>query len=355
MEKFDLSPVHNDNSEEKEIKNMKIKDGVITVTLQQGSDTPKIITVNEGESISIDKNGDVQNDEDQSIKIHETPSQKNETPAIEIAPEIDFNVKKQRVSEGIYSLVEDQLKNSEYPSEITGIGMSQDFTTNSMNSKNRYVTLPRDAYSCVAEVKIARRPDWFDTDYKNFMLNDHDLIPLGTHVEEGDKNSIHVVVFSEDYSSKEGERTIGEYVLSKLPDDIILTRVLSEEESKKYEAGSKDLGSERGDILWGNGEIHTAIHNISSEFINNEKYTKALKFKIKKEILQKLMESSSAEIGTYNWVFVNRDENSPLPFEAEIVFKPEAQQILIDGFNRWRKEDGGSILENPFASTTERY
>lgn len=217
------------------------------------------------------------------------------------------------------------------------------------NSRMETIDLPPNTYRCTADIKVINRDgqNWH-LETMEFMLFEGTLLPLKTHVRER-KNTFPVYKFSSDFKSYESEQTIADYIMEKLPNDIILTRVLSDEEAQKYEQGREDLGSP-GNMFWGKGIIHTALHNVSSEFINKQSYPKVIKFKISKEKLKELLQSSAAEIGTYGWVFLDRDQNSPFPFEAEVVFNPEAKQALVDGYNRWKAEDGGSIQDNPFAN-----
>jgi hypothetical protein len=179
----------------------------------------------------------------------------------------------------------------------------------------------------------------------DFMLLENDLVPLGTHVAEQASN-FKVYRLNENLDGITEAIPVQQYLLDRFPDDITLTRVLSEEEALKFANGDTRLGSSHS-VFW-QDTVHTAVHNITNEFENSVHYQKAIKFKLKKTEIAKLVELGEAKLGTYSFVFKKRDQNSPFPFDLEAAFYKGAIPTLLEGYQRWVREVEQPYIENPF-------
>ncbi len=220
------------------------------------------------------------------------------------------------------------------------------------DSKMKLQNLPANIRVCTAELKTTdNHTSHTSAGFVIFILIDQTLVPLNTHVLEI-KNTVPVFELSEDYNSYVLKTTLANYVLSNIPDNVFLTRVLSGEEAQRYFDGVK-IGS-RGNIYWKEGLVHTALHNTTSEYINEANYPKLVKFKLSKDKLRELLNQNALEISTYEWVFLDRDAHSPFPFEVEMTFIPEAHEALIEAYRSWQRETGKIVEENPFANYQKR-
>lgn len=176
-----------------------------------------------------------------------------------------------------------------------------------------------------------------------FMQYDTSLIPLWTHISKY-KDSFFVYPIEEDKK----KLPLYDYILEKLPERITLYRVLSAGEAKKFEESDKeDIGSTHP-LYWTEKTVHTSIHNISSEFIQEDTYNRLIGFEFSKDQIKKLLDSGIADIGTYSSIFCDRDPKSPLPFDTEMIFHKESFDMLMEGYKRRKENTGRTYLENPF-------
>ncbi len=177
----------------------------------------------------------------------------------------------------------------------------------------------------------------------DFMVYNNVLIPLGTAASMK-KNEFFVYPLS----PWKNKIPINDFVTETLPEHITLFRVLSEEEAKMFsENNTKELWSTH-QLFWQEKAIHTSIHNITDEFIQEEAYKKLIGFEFSKEDIKKLLHSGKAQLGTYDSVFSDRKTNSPLPFDLELVFDQHAFDDLVQGYKKWAKKTGKTYLDNPF-------
>ena len=197
-----------------------------------------------------------------------------------------------------------------------------------------------------AEVRRIRSSDndWVP-DELEFLLADHTLIPLGTHSSQT-QGKFKVYELDDSLRNVLRTKELDDYILEHLPDNVILTRVLSEKEADKFATAQADIGSSAGS-LWAD-TVHTALHNVSNEFEQHKGYSKVIKMKMQKLELAKLLKSGKAHIGNYNFLFRNRDPNSPLPFDSEVVFGKKSLPALLGAYQRWRAETGVPYVDSPF-------
>lgn len=209
---------------------------------------------------------------------------------------------------------------------------------------NGLLDIPYDLYHAyVQEVRLSNR------NVRNFTLDfiriENDIVPLGTHVRTI-SNSYRVYRLNGREDGVASQLPLPEYILNGLPECVLLTRVLSEDEALKFARGANDLGSSHP-IFW-QGAVHTAIHNFTNEFEDSDCYKKAVKFKLMKSQIADSISKGHTGFGTCGFVFKNRDQTSPFPFEVEAVFTKDAITLLLDGYRQWVTEDGQSYINNPF-------
>jgi|GEM_PF-4652110 hypothetical protein len=219
------------------------------------------------------------------------------------------------------------------------------------DSQNETVGLPANVWHCVAEFRRIRKEDghWHTTDLP-FLQYSNVVVPLKTHVNAESKE-YSVYYLNQTNSGVEKTEPLSNYILAKLPDEVILTRVLSEAETSLFEKGEAgSLGSLRDDSMWSSGTFHTALHNVSSEFLNSENYSRTIEFKLDKDVLKELYDQGLAHFGTYDFLFKERKEDSPFPFEVEIIFKKEALPQIMTAYKKWSEETGQVSIPNPFFS-----
>lgn len=182
----------------------------------------------------------------------------------------------------------------------------------------------------------------------HFMRIGHDVVPLGTHARHDPSGAL---AYQLDGSLREivSTRLLSDYILDKLPGDVLLTRVLSADEAAKFAAGDPGLGSSMPPFWY--EAVHTAIHNVTNEFEHSNAYPQMVGMLLPRSRLQDLVASGSATLGTYGYMFRDRDPDSPLPFEAEAVFKHEAIADLLRAYRTWSEQTGADYLDNPFHQT----
>jgi len=66
--------------------------------------------------------------------------------------------------------------------------------------------------------------------------------------------------------------------------------------------------------------------------------------------LKNLLKSGAIQVGTYNYMFSERDPNSPFPFDFEIKFNKGGFPFLLKAYKRWVDKTGTSFIDNPFFS-----
>ena len=195
------------------------------------------------------------------------------------------------------------------------------------------------------EYKRSRVSDghWYIRSLK-FLVNDNTLIPLGTHVH--DQKDYQVYHLKDSNTSVLSSESLDQHILTKLPENIVLTRVLSEKEAKKFENGDKSLGSTH-QLFW-KDVVHTAVTSITNEFEHQEGYEKAIKAKFTKPELAKLVGQGQVRFYTYEFAFKNRSPESPFPFDLEAVFSVPAIPTLLAGYHSWAQDEGSPYINNPF-------
>lgn len=197
----------------------------------------------------------------------------------------------------------------------------------------------------IIKVEFARmnrdRGGWFkDLD---FFYTGDTLIPLGTHAF-GDRLVFKVYQIGAN-NNVVSETPLGDFLIDGLGQRAVLTRTLSEKEATKYTEGPEGLGSSY--FPFWTEAIHTVVHNFTNEFCG-EGYEKAVKFILSPSELIKLLKRKVIEVGTYGYIFPNRNPDSPFPFDFEIKINKDGFPILFEGYNRWANESGSLYIDNPF-------
>ncbi len=185
------------------------------------------------------------------------------------------------------------------------------------------------------------RGGWFK-DF-DFFYTGGTLIPLGTHAFS-DRFVFKVYQIDAD-NNVISETPLGDFLVGGLGQRTVLTRTLCEKEAIKYAGGPGELGSSY--FPFWTEAIHTAVHNITNEFYGKG-YEKAIKFILSSKELIELLERRVIEVGTYGYVFPNRDPRSPFPFDFEIKINKNGFPLLLEGYNRWVDESGSLYIDNPF-------
>ncbi len=214
----------------------------------------------------------------------------------------------------------------------------------------------RDSRNRLLDLQHGRRTHHVDITVKRFgrslrrnrsflEYNGH-LIPLGTHTSN--KKSQYSIYKINGTIENLTPKPINMYLLENFKDEIILTRVLSEEEVIKWGESSSDLGSSH-DLFW-HDSVHTSYFNTTDEFVNDPNYKRLVRFVLTKDELKTAFEKEYVELGTYNYVFRDRDPNSTFPIDFELIFKgDEGISLLRNAYQRWREKERVNSLPNPFA------
>ena len=215
------------------------------------------------------------------------------------------------------------------------------------DSQNQILDLPEGITIHVANIKQIRKSDkYWVLKRVDFMFYDNHLIPLGTHISnQKDKFYVYSVEGTQD------KMPINDFMLNHLPQNVTLTRVLSEKETEIFSTNRTDIGSIH-ELFWPDVSVHTALHNISSEFMNKQGYERAIKFEFSKEELRDLLDSGSIEVANYSFLFRERDPSSPFPFEVEFIFKRSSFEELLKAYGKWRDKTGHQYIDNPFYGRT---
>lgn len=177
----------------------------------------------------------------------------------------------------------------------------------------------------------------------DFFYTGDTLLPLGTHASR-DPNIFKAYQLDSN-NNVTSELPLGDFLIDKLDQQVVLTRTLSEEEAAKYAKGSEELGSSY--FPFWTDAIHTTAHNITDEF-RGKGYEKAIKFILTRDELKSLLARKAVEVGTYDYLFPDRDPDSPFLFDFEIKFNREGFPLLVEGYNRWVNESGTPYIDNPF-------
>ncbi|MBI2665054.1 hypothetical protein HYX12_00345 [Candidatus Woesearchaeota archaeon] len=172
------------------------------------------------------------------------------------------------------------------------------------------------------------------------------LIPLRTHTVQNKRGySVYEV---DEMGDIQKEKSIDGYFIAICGDEVTLTRVVSDEEVKKWNSEESDLGS-TNQLYWEIPTVHTAYHSITDEFVHNSSYNKVIKYVITRDELNQAFRDGSASIGTYDRQFRSREKDSILPFDIEIVFDDDRGfELLRTGYQRWKERTGTESIENPF-------
>jgi len=181
-----------------------------------------------------------------------------------------------------------------------------------------------------------------------FMEYEHNLVPLGTHVSS--RKSDYEVFKLDNFGKDIARQQLYAFILERLPNTVLLTRVLSEDEVKSWSNGG-ELGSEH-QLFWKERTIHTAYHSITSEFKNSDNYSRAINIYVDKEKIKEQIQRGNIDIATYENVFTDRKKDSPFPFDMELTFRGDSFQTLKEGYQSWRKEVGVDSIQNPFYNQT---
>ncbi|MDO8623638.1 MAG: hypothetical protein Q7R52_05325 [archaeon] len=181
---------------------------------------------------------------------------------------------------------------------------------------------------------------------RSFMEHKNHLIPLQTHTSPNKRD------YSVDRIDNNGKvlnkKPIEDYFMDICGEEIILTRVLSEDEVKQWNNPDSELGSTH-QLFWTIPTIHTAYHSITDEFTQNPNYARVIKYILTREEMNKALKSGVASIGTYDIQFRFREADSTLPFDMEVVFDDQKEfDILKKGYARWKERTGNESIENPF-------
>lgn len=178
----------------------------------------------------------------------------------------------------------------------------------------------------------------------SFMDYENRLVTLGTHASE--RKSDFQVSQQDDSGNEVSRQPFYNFVLERLPDTIILTRVLSEEEVNSW-ANGRELGSKH-ELFWKQQTIHTAYHSITSEFKRSKNYSRAIMMYLDKEKIREHIEKGNVDIATNIFLFTNRRDDSLFPFDMELIFREDAFHVLRDGYRKWKDETKVDSIENPF-------
>lgn len=227
------------------------------------------------------------------------------------------------------------------------------YTTNLIrDSHYKLLDLPLGMFHHTVDVARTRCDDGHQISTQASLLQyGQRVVPLGTHAIRDRKREFKSYELTSDYQGVLRSQPLDEFILEELPDVVQLTRVLSVEEAQKYAQRAPNLGSTRKPF-WEN-VVHTAVHNITSEFTNQKGYEYYVKFLIEKAKLAQLNEQELVELGTYDWLFKIRGRRTPLPFEVEVIFKSAAFSDLLEAYQRWRVSVGADYIGNPFMRYSE--
>ena len=179
---------------------------------------------------------------------------------------------------------------------------------------------------------------------RSFMEYENRLVPLGTHTSER-KPDFQMYQLDEN-GNETGRQPFYEFVLDRLPETVLLTRVLSEDEVNSWTNG-RELGSKH-ELFWKQPTIHTAYHSITSEFKGSDNYSRAIMMYVDKDEIRQQIQRGNVDIATNSFLFTNRRDDSPFPFDMEFTFREGAFQTLKEGYKKWREESKVNSIENPF-------
>lgn len=214
------------------------------------------------------------------------------------------------------------------------------------DSQSNILDLPSGVVKHVVDVRVVRKSGqhWFK-ESASMMQYGNTVVPLKTHVSNR-KEEFKAYEISPDGTQITRKTPLNTFLIDGLPDEVLLTRVLSSGEVNKYLQEIEDIGSTR-EPFWSN-LVHAAVHNITSEFIGREEYPYCIGFLMERGNLAEFVGRRWAMLGTYEWLFKNRRIDSPFPFEVEVKFTPPTFPRLLATYKRWSEKTGETFLSNPF-------
>lgn len=179
---------------------------------------------------------------------------------------------------------------------------------------------------------------------RSFVEYERTLIPLGTH--SSDRKRDFQVYYLNEYGSEISREPFYEFVFNRLPEMVLLTRVLSENELNLWINGG-ELGSKH-ELFWEQPTVHTAYHSVTSEFKCSDYHPRAIMMYIYKKEIREQIERGNVDLATLAFIFLNRRIDSPFPFEIEFTFRENSFEKLREGYKKWREESKVDSIKNPF-------